>query len=252
MSESSGFDPYQPPSAVDSPSQASTIGTGQPTALPDPRLLGNIAAVCISIQVFVKFSMVPGVSSMEWLFIVSAAHIVALVASVISFLVWLYRVASNVRRLNPHTGMNPSWVVGSYFVPFANWVVPIISMRDIVRNSLVHAKPGALESLAVVWWLSFIFSGVAQRFARTDPVVMGIWLLTITVSWIGVIVLITRISRAQAAFRWADLPQSRRPAMVPLGGSRSTGLPSSRSTGSNEPKVTPVSESDIESGWGKG
>jgi hypothetical protein len=228
------------------------IRTDQPTALPDPRLLGNIAVVCISTQVLVKFAMALGVASLEWLFIVTAAHIVALVASVVSFLIWLFRVASNVRRLNPHAGINPGWVVGSYFVPFANWVVPIISMRDIVQNSFVHAKPGALKTLAVVWWLSFVFSGVAQRFVRTDPVVMGIWLLAITVSWIGAIVLITRISRAQAAFRWSDLPQSRRPTMVPLGGSRSVGLPSSRSMGSTEPKVRPVSESDIESEWGKG
>lgn len=251
MNEPAGFDPYRPPAAVETTPQAGPAGFHQSAALTDTRLVGNVAMVCISIQVLIKFAMVPGVTSFEWLFVVTIAHLVAFLASIITFLVWLYRVASNVRRINPHAHISPGWAVGSYFVPFANWVVPIISMRDIVRNSFVRAKPGALGTVAVVWWLSFVFSGIAQRFVRVDPVMMGIWLLTITVSWICALVLISRISRVQASFRWSDLPQSRRPMMVPLGSSRANRLPGTRIPGKSETGIRPVNEPDIESEWGR-
>jgi hypothetical protein len=244
MSEPSGFDPYRPPAAVEASAPAAPVALPPSGALPDARFRGKVAVTCISIQVFIKYAMAAGAaSSYEGFFVVTAAHIVAFVASIISYLVWLHRVAANVRRLNPHSRISPGWAVGSYFVPLANWVVPIISMRDIVRHSFVHGKPGALGSVAVVWWLSFLFFCSSQRYVGTDPVVMGLWLLSITVSWMCVMVLITRISRAQASFRWADLPPSRRPMMTPPG--------ASKTHGGTKPAVNPVAGSDIESGWGR-
>jgi hypothetical protein len=252
MSDPSGLNPYQPPATTETVSHAPAPEDHRTTALADPRFIGNVSLVCISIQLLVKYAMVPGAATFEWLFAVTVVHLLAFVGSIISFLIWLYRVASNVLRLDPHANIKPGWVVGSYFVPFVNWVVPVISMRNIVQVSFFRSNPGALKMVAVVWWLSFMFSTVAQRFARTEPVMMGIWLITITISWICVIALVTRISRVQASFQWVDLPQSRRPMMVPLGGRHPTQVPAGNAGRIKASAVRTIPESDIESGWGSG
>ena len=252
MSDPSDFNPYQPPATAETLSPAPAPEVHRTNALADPRFMGNVALVCISIQVFVKFAMVPGVASLEGLFVVTVAHSLSFIGSIILFLIWLYRVASNVLRLDPRANIKPGWVVGSYFVPLVNWVMPVVSMRNIIRSSFFRSNPGALQMTAVVWWVAFMFSNIAQRFAREEPVMMGIWLLAITVSWICVIALVTRISRVQASFQWADLPQSRRPMMVPLGGRHPAQPPSVSAGRVKAPAVKPISESDIESEWGRG
>ncbi len=238
MNSPADFDPYKPPDSAHEvePSEPQ----GEPV-LKDPRWIGHAALTAISIQILVKFLMAFLSEGRDWLVVLTIAHVVAYLASIILFLVWIYRVASNAQRLNRHSGVRPGWAVGSYFIPFVNWVSPILSMRDIIRTTFFRTPPGALPGIAVLWWLSFIVSNVVFRFGR-DPLMFGVWFLAIFLSWIGAIILVIRISRCQADFRWSDFPASERVAMVPIASHR----PAHPAPDPGRPAAV-----DIESEWGK-
>ncbi len=240
------LDPYQPPASFDSVEQKPE----GPTVLKDPRLIGNAALTAISLQVFVKFLMAFGPNGQEWLIVLTVAHVFAFVSGICLYFIWIYRCASNVQRLNRHTEVKPGWVVGCYFIPLLNWVAPVISMRAIIRGSFVRGNPGALPSITVVWWLAYWVSNVVLRISH-DPVMFGVWSVALVIAWISVTILVTRISRCQADFRWSDGPHSERVMMTPL---PPRGAPSVaplqvrriHETGSGSAAVQ-----DIESEWGR-
>ncbi len=64
-------------------------------------------------------------------------------------------------------------------------------------------------------WFSLVMWILMQRYT-VEPAGIGIWFLAVLVSWVSVIVLILRISRCQAEFRWSDGEQSQRVMMTPL------------------------------------
>lgn len=235
MKETAEFDPYQPPESADSPAREPH---GE-AVLKDPGFVGKAALIAISLQVLVEYLMAFRFDGRDWFVVLTIAHVVFYLASIVLFLVWVHRAATNVRRLNRHAGVSPGWAVGCYFVPFVNWVAPVVSMREIIRITFVHTAPGALPSIAVAWWVSFMTSNVVLRFSQ-DPLIFGVWFLSVLVSWIGVMILVIRISRCQAGFRWPDGPPPQRAVLTPLLARRPVRLPPVR-----------PSASDIESDWGK-
>jgi hypothetical protein len=85
---------------------------------------------------------------------------VVLVASVVVFLLWVYRSNTLARALGAsameHT---PGWSVGWFFVPVANLFMPYFVMKEIYlatcspRNySMAHDEPPGLKTVRV-WWL---------------------------------------------------------------------------------------------------
>jgi len=63
------------------------------------------------------------------------------------FLIWKYRAATSARANNPSVmTVSPAMAVGSYFIPFANLVIPYQAMVGISRSST-----GASRGV-VLWW----------------------------------------------------------------------------------------------------
>lgn len=68
--------------------------------------------------------------------------------SLVLFLVWTYRVVKNARLIDPREmKIGPGWAVGSYFVPFVNFVVPCVALCQASRAS------GRGTGLVILWWL---------------------------------------------------------------------------------------------------
>ena len=81
-----------------------------------------------------------------------------------------YRAQKNLFTIgSPHAKMAPGWTVGWYFIPFANFWMPVMGMSQIYRGSqaAVGDKAGA-GTLLAVWWGSWLFRGVPSWLA-------GIW-----------------------------------------------------------------------------
>jgi uncharacterized protein DUF4328 len=101
--------------------------------------------------------------------LVAIPEIVISLATIVFFLVWLYRAHGNVKAFNPWSRLQYSstLAVGSFFIPFANLVVPYRAVKEVWQNSgppderqLAEPSPPASFPL---WWLFWILANVAHN-----------------------------------------------------------------------------------------
>jgi hypothetical protein len=72
-------------------------------------------------------------------------------ASIILFLIWMYRAAANARVLDPQAmTISPGMAVGGYFIPVVNLVLPYLAMAGIARASRVE------WFWVAMWWAGHI------------------------------------------------------------------------------------------------
>lgn len=92
-------------------------------------------------------------------------------ALVVAFLLWLHRASKNLPALgNPPSRIehSPGWAVGSFFLPFANLVIPYKAVREVWEKSDPAARTGddsmfappSSTPLLLGWWLSWLASNV--------------------------------------------------------------------------------------------
>lgn len=84
----------------------------------------------------------------------------------IVWIIWQWRCAKNaiaLGRVQPRLG--PGWSIGGWFIPFANFVLPILVMQDLWRASTVDTYPGVewrrRKGTALIgwWWGVLIVAG---------------------------------------------------------------------------------------------
>jgi len=87
--------------------------------------------------------------------------------TIVFFLMWLYRAYNNAQAFNPSRRLeySPGWAVGSFFIPFVNWVVPYRAVKDVWQKS-GPAHEGLLSEPASpayfpVWWLFWLLASIA-------------------------------------------------------------------------------------------
>ena len=182
--------PYQPPAGIDPP-PLPRPGSGP---LRVPRGLAVASAVLYGLCTAAVLadhamrSMVPGSTAAlhdshavtVGLVPLDLVILSTFLAAAVLFLMWKYRAAANAAILDP-AGMkySPAMCAGSYFIPFANLVIPCWAMADISRVSTGDRRGVAL------WWttqvLSFFLGGAAALRAGESPV-PG-WLEHAVVAW---------------------------------------------------------------------
>jgi membrane protease YdiL (CAAX protease family) len=109
---------------------------------------------------------------------------IALAAAVVvlapCFIVWLWRAAKNQQALGREPErLGSGWAIGGWFIPLANFVIPVLVVQDLWRGSDVAIGAGdprwrvAERSWLVGWWWGlflvplFAASGAdADRFAQ--------------------------------------------------------------------------------------
>ena len=98
--------------------------------------------------------------------IISVAVMLVVIATIVLFAMWVYRVNSNVHALgSPDLRFTPGWAVGWYFVPVANLWKPYQVMKEIWRAS---SNPGAWQSETTSpvlgwWWFWWIVSSIVSN-----------------------------------------------------------------------------------------
>ena len=215
--------PYQPPSAAEPP-----VLPPSQADLRNPRLLAVTSLWLYAISMIaevadhVKRSVAPplpdfnnplfhdtyvhdtyvvtsaGLTPLDWLMLFTG------LGSIIPYLMWKYRAAANARILDPSAArISPGMAVGSYFIPFAQLVIPCQAMAGIAR-----ASTGSIAGVAL-WWtghVGAILAGVVIGLMPVPPDGLGrpstfehgyiVWsLLTFLVTC----QLVMRITRAQSA-----------------------------------------------------
>ena len=89
--------------------------------------------------------------------------------TVIFFLMWLYRAYNNLRVFNSwdRPTYSPGFAVGSFFIPFANLVIPYRVVKETWQKSgmpdegyLAATNP---PSSFPIWWLFWLLAGFANN-----------------------------------------------------------------------------------------
>jgi hypothetical protein len=101
--------------------------------------------------------------------LVGSIHGIESLATMVIFVMWIYRANKNARRLGA-VGMKfgPGWAAGWYFIPIANLFVPYLAMREIWKASANPWNWTAQRSgwILPCWWLLFVVSTLANTFSN--------------------------------------------------------------------------------------
>lgn len=105
--------------------------------------------------------------------LVALAQFPIYIATVVFFLMWLYRAHSNLFALMPtNLQFSSGWAVGWWFIPFANLVKPFQAVREVWWESSpeVETEPtflsASLHSAPTymgIWWAFWIISNIASN-----------------------------------------------------------------------------------------
>ena len=75
------------------------------------------------------------------------------------FIIWQFRHAKNAEALGALGGLGPGWAIGGWFVPVANWVLPVLQINQSSRASDVEARrqgrTAGATPIVVVWGILF-------------------------------------------------------------------------------------------------
>ena len=126
-------------------------------------------------------------------------QLVIYVATIVLFLMWLYRAHENLAAFGiPKQQLQHSsaWAVGSFFVPFANLVIPYRAIRELWQKSVPQQATmfGAVDppGFFQLWWAFWLASNIADQMYlrlswREDTPVAGIEILGIIGSVLGIV-----------------------------------------------------------------
>lgn len=102
--------------------------------------------------------------------LLAVAQILVYLVTVVVFLMWLYRAHENLASFgipSHQIQYSSAWAVGSFFVPFANLIIPYGAIKELWQKSVPNSasmlsalSPPAFFSL---WWLFWIISNIAHQ-----------------------------------------------------------------------------------------
>ena len=102
--------------------------------------------------------------------IVASATGVAEIATLFTFLVWIYSTHANLPALgNTHLDLTSGWAVGWFFVPIMNRFKPYQVVFEIWRSSDPANRTGATAGATTLigwWWCLRVLTGLVERGAN--------------------------------------------------------------------------------------
>lgn len=147
--------------------------------------------------------------------------ILIVLAIVPCFIVWCFRAAKNQEALGREPQrLRAGWAIGGWFIPLANFVIPVLVIQDLWRGSDARIARGdprwriADRSWLVGWWwgllmvalLTFAGSPVDQRpldvtEVRASNLIGILGVLCMAASAVLAILVVREIDRRQAECR---------------------------------------------------
>jgi len=97
--------------------------------------------------------------------LVSFLQALALLASAVVVIVWMHRLAANLRTLHRGTTWGPGWAIGGWFAPPFLFVIPFLAFREMWKASDPEVPVGGewrsrpVPPVVIAWFLVF---GVLQ------------------------------------------------------------------------------------------
>jgi Domain of unknown function (DUF4328) len=154
--------------------------------------------------------------------LISILEVFLYLATVVFFLIWLFRVYTNLSPLrSPNQEFTPGWAVGWWFIPFANLVKPYQVVREAWQESDPDFDPSlnflsntiSAPTFLGFWWafwiLSNIFNNIASRMINNDGqaiqgfgvVIIIASILSMIASMLAILVVKTISARQDARYQ---------------------------------------------------
>lgn len=121
-----------------------------------------------------------GIALVLIIFLLALVDLAIYVATVVFFLMWLYRAHGNLRAFNPwvRTDHSAGWAIGSFFIPFVNLVIPYRAVKEVWQKSGAPDEaflsepnpPGFFPVWWLFWLLASISSNISMRVAFNENV----------------------------------------------------------------------------------
>ena len=167
-------------------------------------------------------SVSEGEASDDRLAAISALGALVALPTIVLWLMWQFRAHTNLKALGAaDLRYKPGWVVGWWFIPFANFVVPYRTMRELYKAS--DPDSGSVEWQArqspptlLLWWFAWLGRIVlvliaasvapdtfesAHKFVVRDQYLLAGDVITIAAAGLAIIVVRRIDARQQAKFR---------------------------------------------------
>jgi hypothetical protein len=146
---------------------------------------------------------------------VTTLDIVVLTASQVYFLMWVYRVSSNLRAFGAEgISISPGWAVGYFFIPILSFYKPYHAMRDAWQASQpgldLVARPESWWRVSsdprVGWWWASVMlqpmvgyscAFLAIKFGLAFPIAIWILLVARFAMYVATVVFITALTKRQ-------------------------------------------------------
>ena len=86
---------------------------------------------------------------------------IAVIASAVLVIVWMYRIASNHRTLHRGGTWGPGWAIGGWFLPPIIYVIPFLMFRELWRASDPDVpidgewRPTKVSPLVPIWFVLY-------------------------------------------------------------------------------------------------
>ncbi|HKO63176.1 MAG TPA: DUF4328 domain-containing protein [Pyrinomonadaceae bacterium] len=89
------------------------------------------------------------------------------IATVVFFLMWIYRANENLQAFGTSSSYSSGWTVGSWFIPFASLVIPYRATKELWNKSVPNTGTlfSALSPPAFfpIWWTFWLLSNFASN-----------------------------------------------------------------------------------------
>ena len=111
--------------------------------------------------------------------LVSFLQALALLASAVVVIVWMHRVASNLRMLHRGTTWGPGWAIGGWFAPPILFVIPFLAFREMWKASDPDVPVGGewrsrpVSPVVTAWFVVFGLVQAALQVAQIDETLGG-------------------------------------------------------------------------------
>ncbi len=105
--------------------------------------------------------------------LVTFVQSVAVLATVVLVIVWMYRIASNLRRLGRSGTWGPGWAIGGWFLPPMLYIIPLLMFRELWHGSDPSASDGNWRSkrfppVMIAWFLLYSVAPLGMLVSTGD------------------------------------------------------------------------------------
>ena len=85
--------------------------------------------------------------------VVTLVQAVATLASVVLVMIWMYRLAANLKALHRNGRWSPGWAIGGWFLPPLLYVIPFLMFRELWKASDPEVPVGGEWKSRPVSWV---------------------------------------------------------------------------------------------------